>query len=394
MVPPLGWKTASPEPISSGNEYRSSSAPELAVVPALGLLQPVQVFGQGLLGLPRRPVDPLELGPLLVAAPVGPGHPHQLEVPELAGRRHVGPPAQVGEPIGVPIGRDRLGSLQGAGRPGVHLVGPPPDGLDDLALERLVAEERQAGVDAVLVADERLVLGHDLAHGGLDPFEVLVAEPGPAGQLEVVVEAVLDHRADGEVGPRPQPGHRLGHDVGGRVPQHLATGVGVGGDHRHGRPVEQRGREVDLESVDGGRHGRLGQPPADRLGQRLAGRPGGQLLARAVGEVDCQGVGHGGVILAWSIRSSAVARGLGRAARGRRPVRARLALPGVSYPRRVRASGGGGDGAWCAPGPAPAVRRPGPDGRWRRRARRGRPAPRCRSRSTWLPSPLTSRPTG
>ena len=41
-----------------------------------------------------------------------------------------------------------------------------------------------------------------------------------AGQLEVVVEAVLDRRADGELGAREQVEHRLGQHVRRRVAQH------------------------------------------------------------------------------------------------------------------------------------------------------------------------------
>ena len=87
------------------------------------------------------------------------------------------------------------------------------------------------------MADEGLVLGHDVAHGGLDALEVLVAEGGPAGQLEVVVEAVLDDRADGEMGAGPQAEHGLGQDVGGRVAQDGPPGLGIGGDHTHLGPV-------------------------------------------------------------------------------------------------------------------------------------------------------------
>ena len=65
---------------------------------------------------------------------------------------------------------------------------------------------------------------------GVDALEVVVAEVGPARQLEVVVEAVLDDRADGEVGAGPQPEHGLGQHVGGRVAQDGAAGLGVGGD--------------------------------------------------------------------------------------------------------------------------------------------------------------------
>ena len=236
---------------------------ELAVVAPLGLLELVQVGGQRLLGLPGRPVDALELLALLVAPPVGPGHPHQLEVAQPAGRGHVRPAAQVDEGVGVAVGADHRAG-------GVDLVGAGPDGLDDLLLEGLVGEDLQPLLEGVLVADEGLVLLDDGPHLGLDALQVVVAEVGPAGQLEVVVEAVLDHRPDGVLGAGPQPADGLGHDVGGGVPQHLAAGLGVGGDDGHLRPVGQRRLEVDLAAVHGGDDGRLGQAGPDGLGQLSA----------------------------------------------------------------------------------------------------------------------------
>ena len=80
---------------------------QLAVVAPLRLLQLVQVGGQRLLGLPGRPVDALQLLALLVAPPVGAGHPHELEVAQPAGRGHVRAAAQVDEGVGVPVGADR-----------------------------------------------------------------------------------------------------------------------------------------------------------------------------------------------------------------------------------------------------------------------------------------------
>ena len=52
---------------------------------------------------------------------------------------------------------------------------------------------------------------------GVDALEVVVGERRPAGQLEVVVEAVLDGRAAGEGGAGPELEHRLGEHVGRRV---------------------------------------------------------------------------------------------------------------------------------------------------------------------------------
>ena len=69
---------------------------ELAVVAALGLVQPVQVGLEGVLALPRGAVDPLQLRVLLAAAPVGGGAAGQLERRDGAGGRQVRAAAQVG----------------------------------------------------------------------------------------------------------------------------------------------------------------------------------------------------------------------------------------------------------------------------------------------------------
>ena len=70
---------------------------ELAVVAALGLLQPVEVLGQGLVGLPGGAVDALELVAVLVAPPVGARATlMSLNEPRRVVDGHVGPAAQVG----------------------------------------------------------------------------------------------------------------------------------------------------------------------------------------------------------------------------------------------------------------------------------------------------------
>ena len=175
----------------------------------------------------------------------------------------------------------------------VDLVLAGADRLDDLALEGLVAEELEALGDGVLVTDERLLLGHDGPHLRGDPLEVLVGEVGAARELEVVVEAVLDDRADGEVGPRPQPEHGLGQHVGRRVAQHLPTERGGAGHHGHLGAVGQHGGQVDRHAVEGGGHRRLGQAGTDRLGELQGGRSRLELLGAAIGESDGHGC-HGG----------------------------------------------------------------------------------------------------
>ena len=88
---------------------------ELAVVALLRLLEPGEVRGEVLLGRPRRAVDALEHRVLLVAPPVGAGHPHQLEVAEPTRVGHVRATAEVDEVGRVLVGADeaRLGGRHG-----------------------------------------------------------------------------------------------------------------------------------------------------------------------------------------------------------------------------------------------------------------------------------------
>ena len=70
---------------------------QAAVVPAFGFLQEFQVLRQFLPGGEGGAVNALEHGPVFVPPPVGPGDGGELEGPEIAGGRHVGPPAEVHE---------------------------------------------------------------------------------------------------------------------------------------------------------------------------------------------------------------------------------------------------------------------------------------------------------
>ena len=139
--PPFGWNTASPDPISSGNEKRSSSSAELAVVALLGLLEAVQVVVERRLRLPRGAVDALEHRALLVAAPVRARDLRELERAEPLRARHVRAAAQVDElgAVGtrVLVQRDHRPLADLAGVVGV-------DPLDDLALVRLVGRTPRA----------------------------------------------------------------------------------------------------------------------------------------------------------------------------------------------------------------------------------------------------------
>ncbi len=254
--------------------------PEPAVITALGFLDTMEMGLEGLLRLPRGAVNPLQLRPVLVAPPVGAGHACQLEVPQPVRRGHMGAAAQVHEPRPVAIGADpaRIPTCFGH-QLGVEAHDNLGDPLDDLALVGLVGEDLEAFGERVLLAHERLGLPDDRPHLRFDPAQVVLGKTGRVGQLEVVVEAVGDGRADCVTRARPEPEHRLGHDVRRRVAQHLAALVGVGGHDTDLGAVDEWLREIDQHAVEFGGHRGRSQP---------ASYPGGEFRdRRAVGDTAC-----------------------------------------------------------------------------------------------------------
>src|SRR5690606_14482335 len=154
---------------------------ELAVIAPLGLLEPLEVRLELLRLGPSRAVDALQHLVARVAAPIRAGELRQLErEPEAAGRRQVRAPAQVDE-VALPVQADRLIAR---------------DAGDDLGLVVLAdaAKELDRAIAIPDLAHDRLVALDDLAHALLDALEILRRERLVAG--EIVVEAVLDRRAD------------------------------------------------------------------------------------------------------------------------------------------------------------------------------------------------------
>ena len=104
----------------------------------------------------------------------------------------------------------------------------------------------------------RQVLLHDLGHLLLDGGEVFRREGPLVG--EVVVEAVLDHRADGDLRAGEQLLHRLRHQVRGRVAQDVEA---LGALRRDDRELG-----VGLDAVAG-----VDQLAVDLAGERGAREP-------------------------------------------------------------------------------------------------------------------------
>ena len=190
-------------------------APDAAVVAPLGLGEALQMRPELLLVAPCRAVDALQHLVAVVAAPVGARHVHQLErLAEPAGGGQVRPPAEVHE-CALPVDRDRF-------RRG--------DRADDLGLVvlALAFEESRRLVAVPDFAGDRLVAVHDLAHPLLKPDQVLGCER--LGAREVVIEAVLDHGADGDLDIRVELLRGLGKRMGGIMADEVET-VGIGARH-------------------------------------------------------------------------------------------------------------------------------------------------------------------
>ena len=142
---------------------------------------------------------------MLIAAPVGPRNALQLHRFHLAGGEHMRPRAKIRE---IPLLVKRNDGI----------LRKPVDELHLVRL-RFFRKEPQRLRPADLLSDEGQILLDDALHFLLHIFQVLVGELSI--HLNVIVKAVLDGRADGElnvlIGIEVLQGLR--HDVGRRVAQ-------------------------------------------------------------------------------------------------------------------------------------------------------------------------------
>jgi len=175
-------------------------APELSMVALLRFLDAPEILVQLVGGEPRGPVDALEHRVLLAAAPVRTRRGEQLEVLDVTRGRHVRPTAEIDE-LALLVQRHsgRIEALEDLHLEGLLMVAKEPDGLAAVHLAAL----------------EAIVSAGDLAHGGLDPREVLGRERRRS--IEIVVEAVFDRRSDRQLHLGIETLHGLRHHVRGRV---------------------------------------------------------------------------------------------------------------------------------------------------------------------------------
>ncbi len=218
-------------------------------------------------------VDPGQHLALLVAAPVGAGERAELDRLDPAGRGAVRAAAEVLEGA-VAVERDGLDAFardQVADQLDLVVLALALEDLDRLGDRHVAALEGLVGLDVG-------------AHRRLDLLQVGVGDLDVVGEVEVVVEAVLDRRPDRHLGAGVELLHRLGHHVGGVVADQVERlGVAVGEDRDLG-PVGKRRREVAQLTVDADRQRGLGQARPDRRGGVGPGGAVGQLQRRAVGQ--------------------------------------------------------------------------------------------------------------
>ena len=212
--------------------------------------------------------------------------------------------------MAVPVHADRLVARNGL------------DQLDLVGLVIVLIELHRARA----IPDFGLYLvagGDDLAHLLFDGLEIGVGKR--LLPVEIVVPAVVDHRANGDLHVRPQLLHRAGHDVGAVVAdklQHLRLVLTV-------RPHGQDGKlGVGLNGL-----GKVCDPPVDPAGERRLAERGADVRRdlragharrirplRAVGQSDRDvrgAVRHGSILSERGLISGGAksSRGLGKSMR-------------------------------------------------------------------------------
>ena len=207
-----------------------------------------------------------------IPAPIGAGDLEQLEaLADLARRRHMRPAAEI-EPLALRVDLDLIA------------LG---DRVDQLELEGLafVGEQLLRRLAVNDLAREGRVARDDLAHLGFDLGQIVGREGLVA--REIVVEAVLDHRADGDLRAGIELLHGLRHHMR-RVMADQLERLFVLAREEFDRGVGLDGSgEVGELAVEAHRHAALGERGRDRLGNFEARRAGGHLALCAIGK--CQG---------------------------------------------------------------------------------------------------------
>ena len=247
---------------------------ELAVVALLGFLDALDVRVELLLVGPCGAVDALQLLVLRVATPVRAGNAGQLERLEEARVRHVRTAAHVD--VFLVIVEAHL-----------LFIGHVLDQAQLVVLAALLEHVDHFGARRHLL-DDVVVLVDELAHALLYRGEIVGRER--ALVPDVVIEAVVDDRADDHLRGRIKLLDRVADEMRGRMPDDLdAFGI-LRRDDAQRRVVIDAIAGVDELAVDRAGDGRLGEAGADR---RCDFGDGDGMIERLLAAVRKSDVDHG-----------------------------------------------------------------------------------------------------
>ena len=246
-------------------------AAEASMVTLLGLLDHPEIGVERLLVVPGCAVDALELLPALIAAPICARKLGQLEgVADMTGGGHVRATAEI-EPVALEIDLQIL-----AGRNGIHQLD-----LEHLALP---LEHFACAIALPDLLGEGRIADNDLPHLRLDGGEVLGRERLVAE--EVVVEAVLDDRADRHLRAREKLLHRFGKHVRAVVADQFERCRVVPCHDCDRRVTREPVGKIGEHTIDLHRHRFFGQRLGDRGCDFRTAYAGGVVALRAVWESD------------------------------------------------------------------------------------------------------------
>ncbi len=150
--------------------------------------------------------------------------------------------------------------------------------ISALYFSPLVFEELDRLLALHHAAPERRAAGDDLAHLRLDGGEVLRGEGLVAG--EIVIEPVLDRRADGDLGAGIERLHGFGEHMRAVVADHLQRFRVAASDEDYRRIAVDLGGEIDQPAVELHRQRSAGETGADRLAPPPCPSPGRRSGAR------------------------------------------------------------------------------------------------------------------
>ena len=191
---------------------------KLAVIAFFGFFEHVQILLQLFLASPGRAIDALQHFIAVVAAPIGSGHFHQLEMLKLAGGRHMRAATQVFEGS-LSVQRDVFVGGNAGDDFSLVMLAQPLEIIDGFVA-------RQHPTHHWLVFDSQF--GHLFFNG----YQVLGGERPLV--TEIIIKAVLDHRTDGDLGVGKQLLDRVGQQVRCGVADHVQPFRILGSDDGNG----------------------------------------------------------------------------------------------------------------------------------------------------------------